>query len=78
MWLRREQSGHCNIVDFFTTILTLLFFEYSNGEKNLRFYKIRAEYVVFKNRYNFALVTKAFFVYCKVVKEKEYSSFLNR
>lgn len=48
MWLRREQSGHCNIVDFFTTILTLLFFEYSNGEKNLRFYKIRAEYVVFQ------------------------------
>ena len=26
----------------------------------------------------FALVIKAFFVYCKVVKEKEYSSFLNR
>ena len=25
-----------------------------------------------------ALVIKAFFVYCKVVKEKEYSSFLNR
>ena len=24
------------------------------------------------------LVIKAFFVYCKVVKEKEYSSFLNR
>ena len=26
----------------------------------------------------FALVIEAFFVYCKVVKEKEYSSFLNR
>lgn len=26
----------------------------------------------------FVLVIKAFFVYCKVVKEKEYSSFLNR
>ena len=29
-------------------------------------------------RFNFALEIKAFFVYCKVVKEKEYSSFLNR
>ena len=29
-------------------------------------------------RFIFALVNKAFFVYCKVVKEKEYSSFLNR
>ena len=29
-------------------------------------------------RFIFALVIKAFFVYCKVVKEKEYSSFLNR
>jgi len=26
----------------------------------------------------FAFKIKAFFVYCKVVKEKEYSSFLNR
>ena len=26
----------------------------------------------------FLPVIKAFFVYCKVVKEKEYSSFLNR
>ena len=29
-------------------------------------------------RFIFALEIKAFFVYCKVVKEKEYSSFLNR
>jgi hypothetical protein len=29
-------------------------------------------------RFIFAIVFKAFFVYCKVVKEKEYSSFLNR
>ena len=29
-------------------------------------------------RFIFALVIEAFFVYCKVVKEKEYSSFLNR
>lgn len=29
-------------------------------------------------RFIFALVNKVFFVYCKVVKEKEYSSFLNR
>lgn len=29
-------------------------------------------------RFIFALVIRAFFVYCKVVKEKEYSSFLNR
>ena len=28
--------------------------------------------------FNLAVVIKAFFVYCKVVKEKEYSSFLNR
>ena len=27
---------------------------------------------------SYALIIKAFFVYCKVVKEKEYSSFLNR
>ena len=26
----------------------------------------------------FALIIEAFFVYCKVVKEKEYCSFLNR
>ena len=31
-----------------------------------------------KIRFTFAPVFKAFFVYCKVVKEKEYSSFLNR
>ena len=31
-----------------------------------------------KNRFTFALKIKAFFVYCKVMKEKEYSSFLNR
>jgi len=31
-----------------------------------------------KFQFIFALVIKAFFVYCKVVKEKEYSSFLNR
>lgn len=29
-------------------------------------------------RFIFALVIRAFFEYCKVVKEKEYSSFLNR
>ena len=29
-------------------------------------------------RFIFALVIEAFFVYCKVVKEKEHSSFLNR
>ena len=29
-------------------------------------------------RFIFALEIKAFFVYFKVVKEKEYSSFLNR
>ena len=29
-------------------------------------------------RFIFALIIEAFFVYCKVVKEKEYSSFLNR
>lgn len=27
---------------------------------------------------SYALIIKAFFVYCKVVKEKEYCSFLNR
>ena len=31
-----------------------------------------------KFQFIFALVIKAFFVYCKVVKEKEYSSFLNQ
>ena len=31
-----------------------------------------------KFQFIFALVNKVFFVYCKVVKEKEYSSFLNR
>ncbi len=30
-----------------------------------------------KIRFTFALEIKAFFVYCKVVKEKESSSFLN-
>mgnify|MGYP004698115541 CR=1 len=46
-----------------------------NLKKNI---KRETIYVIYEKSFIFALVIEAFFVYCKVVKEKEYSSFLNR
>ena len=48
-------------------------------ENYLKNHKKDSEFIGFsKFRFTFANEIKAFFVYCKVVKEKENSSFLNR
>ena len=58
--------------------MQIAFVDY-NKIANLKKLQNESKIICFSEiRFIFALVIEAFFVYCKVVKEKEYSSFLNR
>ena len=58
--------------------MQIAFVDY-NKIANLKKLQNESKIICFSEiRFIFTLVIEAFFVYCKVVKEKEYSSFLNR